>query len=180
MKNLPQYSTPRRKRASASGLSCPAPHKTGISALGESKDDGIGLTLPRTLPPSRCCRLCLAIVDLPLAGLAHHESDTQVVQRRVRRRAAPRGRPEATAAVLIAEERATAHRPLAAAAGAPGILARAFCVVIGVVEVRTPLPDVARDVIEPIPIGGERLDRGADQKPVFPGILGGERSLPKV
>src|SRR5437773_9434910 len=55
MKNLPQYSTPRTKRASASWLSGPAPQERSPSIAKRSEfDDGTARTVPRasTSPPT--------------------------------------------------------------------------------------------------------------------------------
>src|SRR5262249_7969864 len=53
----------------------------------------------------------------------------------------------------------------------------------GVVDsppVRTPLPDVARDVVQPEAVGREGVDRASAEVTVVAGVLRGERPLPDV
>ena len=46
--------------------------------------------------------------------------------------------------------------------------------------VGAPLPDVARDVVEPEAVGGERIHRGRAQVAILESVVRRERALPDV
>jgi hypothetical protein len=60
------------------------------------------------------------------------------------------------------------------------ILARTMDVEGGGKPVRAPLPNVARDVVEPEAVGRERIYRSRAEEAVLQGVVRRERALPDV
>ena len=80
----------------------------------------------------------------------------------------------------MAQVGAAAHAFRLAHGGSRGVFGRAFEVEGGAEPVAAPFPDVARDVVDAVVVGGEGCDGCGADVPVCPGVLFGECALPDV
>ena len=80
----------------------------------------------------------------------------------------------------MAKVGAAAHAFRLSDVGSRGIYSGAFEVKGGAEPVAAPFPDVARDVVDAVVVGGEGGDGCGADVPVCPGVLFGECALPDV
>ena len=80
----------------------------------------------------------------------------------------------------MAKVGAAAHAFRLSDGGTRGVLCGAFEVEGGAEPVAAPFPDVARDVVDAVVVGGECGDGCGADVPICPGVLFGECALPDV
>ncbi len=80
----------------------------------------------------------------------------------------------------MAQIGAAAHAFCLSDVGSRGVLCGAFEVELRAEPVAAPFPDVARDVVDAVVVGGEGGDGCGADVPICPGVLFGECALPDV
>src|SRR5215213_3087963 len=112
--------------------------------------------------------------------LISYAPETDVAGRGIQGVRAPGRNPVAVTVGVVAKVRSSPYHLRLPGGRAHGISAGTIDVKARVKPIRAPLPDVARDVVEPVPVRLEGLHGCRAEVAVLKGVVRRERALPDV